>query len=80
MKPEQREIERLRREVAKLKAERDIPKKGRSLPREGSAMKFVFIAKHLMKHPILVSTKPAAAQNVEDHTQFIIIPFGPLLR
>jgi transposase len=28
MKPEQAEIERLRREVAKLKAERDIPKKG----------------------------------------------------
>lgn len=27
MKPEQLEIERLRREVAKLKAERDIPKK-----------------------------------------------------
>lgn len=28
MKPEQQEIERLRREVTKLKAERDIPKKG----------------------------------------------------
>ena len=27
MKPEQQEIERLRREVQKLKAERDIPKK-----------------------------------------------------
>jgi transposase len=27
MKPEQAEIERLRREVQKLKAERDIPKK-----------------------------------------------------
>jgi transposase len=27
MKPEQLEIDRLRREVAKLKAERDIPKK-----------------------------------------------------
>jgi transposase len=30
MKPEQQEMERLRREVAKLKAERDILKKGRS--------------------------------------------------
>ncbi len=27
MKPDQQEIERLRREVNKLKAERDIPKK-----------------------------------------------------
>ena len=35
MKPEQHEIERLRREVAKLKAERDILKKGRSFLREG---------------------------------------------
>ncbi|MBL8588750.1 MAG: IS3 family transposase [Methylobacteriaceae bacterium] len=46
MKPEQLEIEKLRREVAKLKAERDIPKKGRSLLREGHDMRFVFIAKH----------------------------------
>jgi len=35
MKPEQAEIERLRREVTKLKAERDIPKKSRGLLREG---------------------------------------------
>ena len=33
MKPEQAEIDRLRREVAKLKAERDIPKK--PLPTSG---------------------------------------------
>ncbi|MGE0285233.1 MAG: IS3 family transposase [Bradyrhizobium sp.] len=46
MKPEQIEIERLRREVIKLKAERDIPKKGRSLLREGVDMKFGFIVKH----------------------------------
>jgi len=46
MKPEQLEIERLRREAAKLKAERDILKKGRSLLREGVDMKFVFVAKH----------------------------------
>ncbi|MBN9586107.1 MAG: IS3 family transposase [Afipia sp.] len=52
MKPEQLEIERLRREVTKLKAERDIPKKGRSLLREGSDMKFVFIAKHRSVWPV----------------------------
>ncbi|QCI65138.1 IS3 family transposase [Phreatobacter stygius] len=46
MKPEQLEIERLRREVAKLKAERDILKKGRGLLREGLDMKFGFVAKH----------------------------------
>lgn len=46
MKPDQLEIERLRREVAKLKAERDILKKGRLLLREGSDIKFVSIAKH----------------------------------
>jgi hypothetical protein len=40
MKPEQREIERLRREVAKLKARAGHPKKGRSLPREGIDLKF----------------------------------------
>ncbi|WP_354212201.1 MULTISPECIES: IS3 family transposase [unclassified Bradyrhizobium] len=52
MKPEQLEIERLRREVTKLKAERDIPKKGRCLLREGSDMKFVFIAKHRNIWPV----------------------------
>ncbi|MHC4047931.1 IS3 family transposase [Bradyrhizobium sp. 23AC] len=52
MKPEQLEIERLRREVTKLKAERDIPKKGRGLLREGSDMKFVFIAKHRNIWPV----------------------------
>jgi putative transposase len=52
MKPEQQEIERLRREVNKLKAERDILKKGRSLLREGSDMKFVFIAKHRSIWPV----------------------------
>ena len=47
MKPEQLEIDRLRREVAKLRAERDILKKCRSLLREGVDMKFGFaIAKH----------------------------------
>jgi hypothetical protein len=46
MKPEQLEIDRLRKEVAKLKAERDTLKKGRSLLREGSGMRFAFMAKH----------------------------------
>ncbi|WP_453974011.1 IS3 family transposase [Amorphus sp. MBR-141] len=52
MKPEQQEIDRLRKEVAKLKAERDIPKKGRSLLREGSDMRFAFIAKHRSIWPV----------------------------
>lgn len=38
MKPEQLEIERLRKEVAKLKAERDILKKDRRLLCEGRDM------------------------------------------
>ncbi|WP_156464189.1 IS3 family transposase [Devosia sp. Leaf420] len=46
MKPEQLEIERLRREVAKLKAERDILKKGRGLLCQGLDMRFSFVAKH----------------------------------
>ena len=45
MKPEQLEIERLRREVTKLKAERDILKKA-AADCQGVAMKFGFIAKH----------------------------------
>ena len=52
MKPEQLEIERLRREVAKLKAERDILKKSRGLLREGVDMKFGFIARHRAIWPI----------------------------
>ena len=46
MKPEQAEIERLKREVAKLKMERDILKKSRGLLREGVDVKFGFVAKH----------------------------------
>ncbi|MCR6673115.1 IS3 family transposase [Devosia ginsengisoli] len=46
MKPEQLEIEKLRREVAKLKAERDILKKPRGLLRQGLDMRFSFVAKH----------------------------------
>ena len=45
LKPEQQEIDRLRREVAKLKAERDILK-SRGLLREGVVVKFGFITKH----------------------------------
>ena len=46
MKPEQQEIERLRRELAKVKAERDILKKAAAYFREGLDMRFAFIAKH----------------------------------
>lgn len=52
MKPEQFEIERLRREVAKLKAEHDILKKGRSLLCQERDMKFAFIAKHRLIWPV----------------------------
>lgn len=52
MKPEQQEIDRLRREVQKLRAERDNLYKGRSLLREESEMKFVFIAKHRKIWPV----------------------------
>jgi transposase-like protein len=53
MKPEQLEIDRLRREVAKLKAERDMPqKKGRSRLCKGVDMKFGFIAKHRSAWPV----------------------------
>jgi len=46
MKPEQQEIERLRRELARMKAERDILKKSGGLLRQGPDMRFEFIAKH----------------------------------
>ena len=52
MKPEQLEIDRLRREVTKLKAERDILKKSRGLLREGGDMTFGFIAKHRGTWPV----------------------------
>ncbi len=51
MKPEQLEIERLRKEVAKLKAERDILK-GLRLLCERRDMKFAFIAKHRSIWPV----------------------------
>jgi putative transposase len=51
MRPEQLEIERLRRENAKLKAERDILK-SRGLFREALEMKFSFIAKHRGVWPV----------------------------
>ncbi|TXG82708.1 MAG: IS3 family transposase [Sphingomonadales bacterium] len=46
LRPEQLEIERLRRELARMKAERDILKKAGGLLREGLDMRFAFIAKH----------------------------------
>jgi putative transposase len=52
MKPEQLEIDRLRREVAKLKAERDMPQKRPQPTYEGVDMKFGFIAKHRSAWPV----------------------------
>ncbi|MDP3315167.1 MAG: IS3 family transposase [Devosia sp.] len=52
LKPEQLEIEKLRREVARLKAERDILKKGRGLLRQGLDMRFSFVAKHRVTWPV----------------------------
>ncbi|WP_264612595.1 IS3 family transposase [Sphingobium sp. B11D3B] len=46
LRPEQLEIERLRRELARMKAERDILKKAGGLLCEGLDMRFAFIAKH----------------------------------
>jgi putative transposase len=52
MKPEQQEIDRLRKEVAKLRAGASHPKKGRSLLRKGSDMRLAFIAKHRNIWPV----------------------------
>ena len=53
LRPEQQEIERLRRELARMKAERDIlKKKSGGLLREGLDMRFAFIAKHRGIWPI----------------------------
>lgn len=52
MKPEQIEIDRLRKEVARLKAKRDILKKSRRILCEGRDMKFAFIAKHRAVWPV----------------------------
>jgi putative transposase len=51
MKPEQLEIERLKREVNKLKAERDILKKAAAFFARDD-MKFVFVAKHRTIWPV----------------------------
>ena len=52
MKPEQLEIDRLRREVAKLKAERDILKKAAAYFAREFDMRFGFIAKHRAVWPV----------------------------
>ncbi|MBA3507119.1 MAG: IS3 family transposase [Betaproteobacteria bacterium] len=54
MKPEQAEIERLKKEVAKLRMERDILKKGRGLFRQGVDVKFGFVTKHRGAWPVLL--------------------------
>ena len=51
MKPEQQQIERLRRELSRMKAERDILK-SRGLLCQGQDMKFGFIAKHRGTWPV----------------------------
>ena len=53
MKPEQQEIERVRRELARMKAERDILKKSGGLLRQGLDMRFEFVAKHRGIWPVL---------------------------
>ena len=52
MKPEQLEIDRLKREVTKLKAERDILKKAAAYFAKDSGVKFAFIAKHRGVWPV----------------------------
>ncbi|WP_435533312.1 IS3 family transposase [Variovorax boronicumulans] len=52
MKPEQAELERLRRENAKLRMERDLLKKAAGLLRQGVDVKFGFIAKHRRTWPL----------------------------
>jgi transposase-like protein len=55
MKPEQAELDRLRKENAKLKMERDILKKGRGgLLCQGVELKFGFVAKHRGACPVLM--------------------------
>ncbi len=52
MKPEQLEIDRLRKEVVQAEGGAGHPKKGRSLLREGSDMRFAFVAKHRSIWPV----------------------------
>ena len=52
MKPEQAEIDRLRKEVAKLKMERDILKKAAAYFRQGIDVRFDFVAKHRVAWPV----------------------------
>lgn len=61
MRPEQAEIDRLRREVAWLRAERDIKKRPPRSSRGTSLMTFTFIAKHRAVWPVAWI---CAAQNV----------------
>ena len=52
MKPEQQEIERLRRELARMKAERDMLEKAAAYFAKGLDMMFEFIAKHRRTWPV----------------------------
>src|SRR5690606_17385028 len=52
MKPEQAEIERLKKEVARLKDGAGHPKKSRGLFRQGIDVKYGFVAKHRGAWPV----------------------------
>ena len=52
MKPEQAEIDRLKKENAKLRMERDILQKSRGLLCQGLTVKFEFVAKHRVAWPV----------------------------
>ena len=61
LKPEQKEIERLRREPGRMKAERDILKSG-GLLRQGFDMRFEFIAKHHPVQSLPVPNRPSGSR------------------
>ena len=52
MKPEQAEIDRLKKENAKLRMERDILKKAAAYFAKESTVKFEFVAKHRVAWPV----------------------------
>ena len=70
MKPDEIEIDRLRREVSKLKAERRYLKRGRCLLREGVDMKFGFIAKHRSVWPVAWQCEALSVSRSGFHARF----------
>eukprot|EP01012_Entosiphon_sulcatum_P053304 TRINITY_DN73348_c0_g1_i1.p1 TRINITY_DN73348_c0_g1~~TRINITY_DN73348_c0_g1_i1.p1 ORF type:complete len:105 (-),score=15.91 TRINITY_DN73348_c0_g1_i1:27-341(-) len=61
MKPEQAELERLRKENAKLRMERDLLKKSGGLLRQGVDVKFGFVAKHRGAWPLVMMCEALGA-------------------